>query len=281
MSTRRGTTGNVNTKVLKLMEKINRRVDLTHEIQTEIDPNVYFNRNSVNLLVGKKGSGKTYNVFREVLKLNFIKNHRYTKMLYVTNKPDDPTFDRFEEALEIPVEKVTYEDAVDAINDLAEAKSAVKKIQKGEVKWSQLEDDAKEEIQEVLGEHFIPVSSGSEELDVFHSIVLLDDCAFLFEKRTKHNQELWRMLLENRQPKITYFLTMQDPKGFDTALKEALDTVWIFGGFTRRKFAYMCQSIPHGSTPYKLWNRYKNLTRNQALLFKNDLDGVKIIDILE
>ena len=56
--------GNVNTKVLQLLAKVNRNVDLTNEVQTEIDPNVYFNRNSVNLLVGKKGSGKTYNVFR-------------------------------------------------------------------------------------------------------------------------------------------------------------------------------------------------------------------------
>ena len=79
---------NVDAAAKELLARKNKNVDLTNEIQTEIDPNVYFNRNSVNLLVGKKGSGKTYNVFREVLKLKFIKNHHYTKMLYVTNKPN-------------------------------------------------------------------------------------------------------------------------------------------------------------------------------------------------
>ena len=41
---------NVDAKVKEILEKHNRKVDLTNEIQTEIDPNVYFNRNSVNLL---------------------------------------------------------------------------------------------------------------------------------------------------------------------------------------------------------------------------------------
>ena len=268
--------GNVNTQLLQLLAKVNRNVDLKDEVQTEIDPNVYFNRNSVNLLVGKKGSGKTYNVFREVLKLKFIKNHRYTKMLYVTNKPEDNTYSRIEKLMPIPVEKVTYEDAVDAINDLVQAKSAVKKIQRGEVKLEELEDDARQELEGVLGDK-VHTKKG----EVYHSIVLLDDCAFLFEKRNKENKELWRMLLENRQPNITYFLTQQDPKGLDTALKECLDTVWIFGGFTHRKFGYMCSSIPHNSTPYRLWRQYTKLTKNQALLFKNDMDGVKIIEILQ
>ena len=96
---------NVDAKVKEILEKHNRKVDLTNEIQTEIDPNVYFNRNSVNLLVGKKGSGKTYNVFREVLKLNYIKNHHYTKMLYVTSNPEDNTYQRFESLLKIPIDK--------------------------------------------------------------------------------------------------------------------------------------------------------------------------------
>ena len=266
---------NVNTQVLRLLEEVNRDVDLTHEVQTEIDPNVYFNRNSVNLLVGKKASGKTYTVFREVLKLRFLKNHRYTKMLYVTNKPEDNTYTRIEELMPIPVEKVTYEDAVDAINDVVQAKSAVKKIQRGEVSMDEIDDEAKEELTEVLGDN---IKSSN---DVFHTIVLLDDCAFLFEKRTKSNRDLWRMLLENRQPNITYFLTQQDPKGLDTALKECLDTVWIFGGFTRRKFAYMCSSIPHDHDYEALWRQYSQLSKNQAMLFKNDIDGVKIIAILE
>ena len=274
--TTKSKVGNVDAAVKELLAKKNKNVDLTNEIQTEIDPNVYFNRNSVNLLVGKKGSGKTYNVFREVLKLKFIKNHHYTKMLYVTSNPEDNTFARFEKLLTIPVEKVSYEDAVDAINDLIQAKSAVKQLQRGEASWDDIDDEAKEELTQVLGDQV-----KTDKKAVYHSIVLLDDCAFLFDHKNKENKDLWRMLLENRQPNLTYFLTMQDPKGFDTALKEAMDACWVFGGFTHRKFGYLCSYIPHGSTPYKLWKMYKNMNRNQAILFKNDMmTGMRIIEIL-
>ena len=104
---------NAHEKVLNLLSTINKGVDLKDELQTEIDPSIYFRRNSVNLLVGKKGSGKTYNVFREVLKLKFVDNHHYTKMLYVTNKPYDPTFRRIKDLLPITVEKITYDKAVE------------------------------------------------------------------------------------------------------------------------------------------------------------------------
>ena len=69
----------LNEKVYTLLKEINSGLDLTHELQTTIDPEIFFKRNSVNLLIGKKGSGKTYNVFRDILKLQFVPNHLFTE----------------------------------------------------------------------------------------------------------------------------------------------------------------------------------------------------------
>ena len=257
----------VNTEVLNLLKNINKDLDLTHELQTEIDEGVYFKRNSVNLLIGKKGSGKTYNVFREVLKLKFVPDHRYTKMLYVTNKPYDPTYSRVSHLMPIPVEKVTYDNAVEKINELAEAKKAIIEIKKNDIDVNELDH---EELDKALGTDISQSTS-----DVYHSIVLLDDCAFLFEKRTRDNMALWKLLFENRQPKITYFLTMQDPKGLDTSIKEAIDTVWLFGGFTQMKFNYLMRSIPHEQDVYDVWCVYSKLTKNQAIIFFNEATGTQ------
>ena len=260
---------NPTNEVLKLLATVNKDVDLLHELQTEIDPNVYIRRNSVNLLIGKKGSGKTYNVFREVLKLKWVPNHRYTKMIYVTNKPYDPTYSRIKDLMPIPVEKIPYEKAVEAINQVAEAKKAMTVINNEKVDINELEDESKQMISKTLGEDITKYN------EVFHTIVLLDDCAFLFEKHTRENRDLWKLLFENRQPKITYFLTMQDPKGMDSSLKEALDTVWLFGGFTKHKFSYLLQAIPHESDVYDLWCIYQSLTKNQALIFFNTETGTE------
>ena len=260
---------NATDEVLKLLSEVNKNVDLLHELQTEIDPNVNFRRNSVNLLIGKKGSGKTYNVFREVLKLKFIPNHRYTKMLYVTNKPYDPTYSRIKDLMPIPVQQIPYNQAVEAINQISEAKKAMTVLNENQLSANELEDDSKQLIAKTLG---------TEELnpnEVFHTVVLLDDCAFLFDKHTRENKDLWKLLFENRQPKITYFLTMQDPKGMDSSLKEALDSVWLFGGFSKHKFSYLLQAIPHESDPFDLWCIYNTLTKNQALVFFNTETGTE------
>ena len=265
---------NPTDEVLKLLATVNKDVDLLHELQTEIDPNVYFRRNSVNLLIGKKGSGKTYNVFREVLKLKWVPNHRYTKMIYVTNKPYDPTYSRIKDLMPIPVEKIPYEKAVEAINQVAEAKKAMTVINNEKVDVNELEDESKQMISKTLGEDITKYGVTNSN-EVFHTIVLLDDCAFLFEKHTRENRDLWKLLFENRQPKITYFLTMQDPKGMDSSLKEALDTVWLFGGFTKHKFSYLLQAIPHESDVFDLWCIYQSLTKNQALIFFNTETGTE------
>ena len=57
----------ITSQTLNLLSQVSKGRDLTHDLQTEIHPELFFRRNSVNLLIGKKGSGKTYNVFREVL----------------------------------------------------------------------------------------------------------------------------------------------------------------------------------------------------------------------
>ena len=255
---------NAHEKVLNLLSTINKGVDLKDELQTEIDPSIYFRRNSVNLLVGKKGSGKTYNVFREVLKLKFVDNHHYTKMLYITNKPYDPTFRRIKDLLPITVEKITYDQAVEKINELSEAKKAIMEIKDHNINTDDLDH---QELDQVLGTDI------TGQGDVFHSIVLLDDCQFLFEKRTRENLALWKLLFENRQPKITYFLTLQDPKGLDSSIKEALDSVWVFGGFTQMKFNYIMRNIPHEHDTYDVWVVYRQLTKNQAVVFTNTESG--------
>ena len=260
---------NANDKALELLSQLNKDIDLTHELQTEIDPTVFFKRNSVNLLIGKKGSGKTYNVFREVLKLKWIENHRYTKMLYVTNKPYDPTYSRIAPHLPIPVEKVSYDRAVEKINELSEAKKAIVEIQQNNINKEDLDHT---ELDNILGENIQNSTS-----DIYHSIVLLDDCGFLFEKRTKDNAALWKLLFENRQPKITYFLTLQDPKGIDTSIKEALDSIWLFGGFTQHKFNYLMRNIPHEANPVDIWDVYIKLTKNQALIFLITETGTEIM----
>ena len=261
------------TKVENLLNKINKKADITQELQTEIDPSVLFRRNSVNIIIGKRGSGKTYNVFRELLKLKFVKNHRYTKMLYISDKPYDDTYERVKDELPIPVEIVPYNEAYDKISEVAQAKAAVKEMEEKNIKADDLEDEARATIEEVIGESIDKIK------DVYHTFILFDDCQNVFSTKTKENKQLIKLLFENRQPKITYFLVMQDGKGLDSSIKETADTIWIFGGFSKAKFSYIIRNIPTDKEREELYNDYKKLTRNQALIFRNYIEGndVKVL----
>ena len=248
-------------KTLKELSDVNRGLDLTNELQTEIHPEVFFRRNSVNLLIGKKGSGKTYNVFREIIKLRHVPNHNYTKLLYVTDKAYDPTYERIKHLIPLRVEKVRYINAADAIQNIAEAKVAVHDIIKHDINLDDLTEESKQNIENLLG------TTINKNNNIYHSIVLLDDCQNIFDRKTRQNEKLFKLLFENRQPKITYFLTMQDPKHLDSSLKQNLDSCWFFGGFTEHKFKYLMSDIPHEGDLLDVWEAYRELTKNQAMIF--------------
>ena len=67
------------------------------EIQSKIDKNIYFRYNSVNLVIGKRGSGKTYTTLREILKLSLTNHKEYTQLHYITDKVRDDTVDKFKD----------------------------------------------------------------------------------------------------------------------------------------------------------------------------------------
>ena len=252
---------NVLKNTLQELEKINSNLNLIDELQTEIHPEVFFRRNSVNLLIGKKGSGKTYNVFRELIKLRYIpkEQHRYTKLIYVSDKAYDPTYDRLKHLIPLTVEKVSYANAVEKIKEIAEAKNAVHDIINENISLDELTSESKKRVSDILGEDLGETT--------YHTVILLDDCQNLFDRKTRNNEALFKMLFENRQPKLTYFLTMQDPKHLDSSLKQNLDSCWLFGGFTEHKFKYLLNDIPHEEEPFTVWNTYRRLSKNQAIIF--------------
>lgn len=267
----------LNEKVYTLLREINSGIDLTHELQTQINPEIFFKRNSVNLLIGKKGSGKTYNVFREILKLQFVPNHLYTKLIYVSDKAYDPTYERVAKVIKsiLQVEKVDYAHTAKAIKRFSRAKDAQHKIVKKGIEIDDLEDDLKDKLKTDLDLK----DDGEINLDnPYHTIVLLDDCQNMFEHKNIRNAELFSLLFQNRQPKITYFLTEQDAKDIDSSLKQNVDSVWVFGGFTERRFNYLMRDVLHDCDDIrKLWREYRPINKNQALILNIEPSGTNMV----
>ena len=237
--------------------------DTTHELQTVIHNDLNFRRNSVNLLIGRRGSGKTYNVFREMIKLNYVPNHGYSQLIYVTNKLSDDTFHKMKKLMSIDIVKVTYDDVQECLTKITEAKEDYAEIITKQLA-NHLDDEYASSLLETL-------SINDFKTPVIHTAVLFDDAIEVFKNR---KSVLYRMLFENRQPKITYFLCIQDPIGIDASIKSNIDSAWLFGGFSSQKFSYIFNQL---NSPYDreiVFERYRELTKNQALMFDYCKDDI-------
>ena len=237
------------------MNSLNEYIDslLTHrevdpdEIQSKIDEQIFFRYNSVNLVIGKRGSGKTYTTLREILKLPLLGHNEYTQIHYVTDKLNDDTVDKFRSAFaknRLFFNWVPTKNAEKLITALAQTK-ALKRTQQSDADYKLL---CKALSSDPLGE-------GEQELtdSMPHTIIIFDDCIGLFSKNTS----VARQLFQNRQSRITYFLILQDVSGLSPSMKSNVDSLTLFGGFPKHKFQLLMYQMPPMDFQ---WEDYADLT---------------------
>ena len=98
-----------------------------------IHPQTICYKNSVNILVGKQGSGKTFTCVYEIAKITQL--HPETHLLVVFCKDEnkeDPTVKALNTMINVPIEYVTEENAESYVQRLLECKRMYDQIIAGE-----------------------------------------------------------------------------------------------------------------------------------------------------
>ena len=238
--------------------------DNEDNVQHEVDPEVNLYYNSLNLFLGQRGSGKTFNSFNEMAMICRVPN-KYHLFVYVSNNPNDETYKKFKLLITQPMVQVSYDDAEFFLEKLISYKKDYDKIKEEHLE-DRLTDECKKDFMEIL--HIRDFNAPS-----LHTIVLYDDAMNVF-KKTSSKQFRW--LLENRHLRFTYILCLQDWKGVSPELKAKLVSVWIFGGFPRNRYSYFFQQLSCPLDKEQLYNIYKKLTKRDALIINNKSDGTTI-----
>jgi hypothetical protein len=242
------------------IQKALRGIDKSEQLQSFIAPSLHFRRNSINLYIGRRGSGKTYNVLRELIKLSELPDcGGYNSFVYCTDKTNDSTVKELMPLIRLKTRVVSYKNMLTFLTDFVDAKSAYEEtIEKG------LTEDITEECKYDLLKAVDVPRFGDRTPG---TVVLYDDAINIF--KNARNKPLLDLLHQNRQPKITYFLCMQDGFAVPPQVKRNLDTCILFGGYNDSQMLGMLFRQLNSSTISisELLNMYYQLNNREGIIF--------------
>jgi hypothetical protein len=184
-----------------------------------IDPSIKFTLNSINVLVGQTGSGKSRAVFREISKLKWVKNNPYHQFIYVTDENNDKTFEKYKDMIPVPILKIGYKEACEKLIELNRMKNGYEKIKECTKNGIEL---LTEEDKGTMKDY---LKIKDLEIPILHTLILFDDATDVFNSP---KNELNNIFLRNRHNKFTYFFNVH---GFTrTNIPMKVKKIWgVFG----------------------------------------------------
>jgi hypothetical protein len=142
---------------------------------------------------------------RELIKLSQLPNRGgYTTLLCTTDKTNDETINELVKLIKLKVRQVSYSNIIAVLKDLIDAKNAYADA---------LDKNALGDLDEKTQRDLIQTLDLDRwSLEIPHTIILLDDAInVLRENKFKPLRDL---LFQNRQPRLTVFICIQDLYGY-------------------------------------------------------------------
>ena len=161
----------------KISETLNnQKDDMIGAFIEEIHPDINVKYNSVNVIVGKQGQGKTVIALQEIIKIGIAGTHHL--FVYVTKdgNESDRSFLALKPLIEqfLPILTVSENDAQKTIENIIQKKNEYYKIKRNNLVNDLDDPDLKitpEETQDIFDALYI----NNFDYDFLHTIVLFDD----------------------------------------------------------------------------------------------------------
>lgn len=232
--------------------------DNQHDINKEklepIHPLTICYKNSVNILVGKQGSGKTFTCVYEIAKITQL--HPETHLLVVFCKDEnkeDPTVKAIAHMIKVPIVYITEDEAENYVKKLLESKRRYDEAYSNK-DFTILSD---EDIE------ILKITDSNRSY--LHTIFLFNDIAKskLFNRATNYFNQLLPIC---RHIQCSFFLNVQFWKSLPPEIKANATLVFIFGGFDSRQLYYIFSQVPTAMGVKELINFYRSLGKHDKLI---------------
>ena len=197
-----------------------------------IHPEIFLKYSSINVFLGKQGKGKTFTMFKELVKLSLIDSDVHLIVIVSKDGRVDETFESIKDNISIPYITINYDEIIEYLNDLVFYKMIYDKII-SEHLMDKIDD---QQINDVLS--FLHLDNF--EKSSLQEIIIFDDAAYK-AILTSPKSQIISMIHEARHYKFIFCFCVQGIKAIPLPIKEQMTTLFLFSGFINQKLSTIYQ----------------------------------------
>ena len=246
---------------IRLLE---RETELNQEKINRIDPEIPTKYNSVNVFLGRAGSGKSFNILQIFAKISKVCPRTHL-IIYInkTGEPNDRTFSEvFKDLIDIPIIFCDYNTAVPTFNTVRRYKEVYQQIKDRHLEH-QVPPHVREELFETLHiNHF--------HAEWLHTIVYFEDAhknPLIYGKKDLY---FISQLPLFRHDKVSYYFSLQVFTGFPTDIKTQITDLFLFPGYSSRQVKFIISNLNITKDGNKFMKMYQGLEKYGFVKIDNE-----------
>jgi hypothetical protein len=225
------------------------RGNLSKESLSIIHPEIHTSYNSINILVGAQGKGKSLTAWNQIIKIGAISPITHL-VIYITRsgQPNDQTFDAIKNLIPVPVIYVSNDAAEECVKEILGYKSLYNRVKKEHL------DIEESQVSEVCNALHI----ASFDLPWLHTIIYFEDSANhpLFKNPRMYFPQLCATC---RHIQCSFYFAVQFWKSLPTELKANASVVFIFSGYSSEQLGYIFRQVPKSLPFSQIYQAYQSL----------------------
>lgn len=242
-----------------------------HKINSEsirpIGDDIFAYYNSLNILVGNQGKGKSHIVIRDLIQISRLSNTNIHLIVYISKSGtiNDSTLESQRELIKLPIQAIADVDAEKYLKKLDLYKDLYSKYCNGVDISNDVVNDMFEFLHLSNNSRLTAPYDSVAGCNPLNTIIVCED--FVKSKLIKSSY-FTNFITQLRHKHAIVYVNIQFFKSIPTDYKNNATSFIVFSGFSRQKLGYIYQQVVFPIEFEQLWYRYRQL-RNHDIIYIN------------